>query len=134
MAHRGDTTMLSESERSDILDAEIMRWTVQGYRVTSRTATTAQLVRPKTFDVALAILGLLLLVVGLLIYLLVYAAKADESVYLSIDPDGSMLRQLGGGGSGQHDPRRWTCAHCGYRNTPGRPRCKRCRVEREDAA
>ena len=123
--------MLNEAERSSILDAEVERYVIQGYRVTARTATTAQLIRPKTFNIVAAILWLLLLVVGLLIYLLIYAAQSDEAVYLSVDPDGRVERRLSGGASrGQDDPTRWICDQCGHRNPPRRPRCKRCEAVR----
>lgn len=127
--------MLSDEDRSAILEAEVQRFVAQGYRVAARSPTTAQLVRPKTFNVVAAVLWLLVLLVGLLIYLLVYAAQSDDAVYLTVGPDGEIARQFSGGsGRGQHDPARWACEQCGYRNTPSRPRCKRCRVERAVAA
>lgn len=123
--------MLSEADLTSALEAEIQRFIAQGYRVTARTATTAQLVRPKSFNVALAILGLLFLVIGLLIYLIVYASTQDDAVYLTVRPDGTIDRRFSGGaGAGQNDPRRWDCEQCGYRNYPSRPRCKRCQTPR----
>lgn len=126
--------MLSEAERSAILDAEIQRFIMQGYRVSARTATTAQLIRPKTFNAVAAILWLLVLLVGLLIYLLIYATQSDDAVYLTVGPDGTIGRQFSGGSGGRNDPRRWTCQACGYPNTPSREQCKRCRSERPTTA
>ena len=124
-------TPLSEAERQAILDAEIQQYAALGYRVAARTATTAQLIRPKTFNVTAAILWALFLLVGLLIYLLIYTAAADDAVYLAVEPDGRVIRQFSGGsGRGRNDPTRWTCEQCGYRNPPRRPRCKRCQKVR----
>ncbi len=122
--------MLSEAERSAILECEIERYVMQGYRVTARTATTAQLVRPKTFNVVAAILWLLVLLVGLLVYLLIYAAQADEAIYLTVEPDGRIERRFSGGSGGRNDPNRWACQACGYPNAPRREQCKRCRAPR----
>jgi hypothetical protein len=80
--------MLSEAERTAILEPEIERYIVAGYRLQIRTTTTAQLVKPKSFDVGCAIFGLLFLLVGLLIYLLMYLAQKDKAVYLSVDDQG----------------------------------------------
>lgn len=120
--------MLTEAERSAILDAEIMRWVANGYRLQARTATTAQLIRPKTFSVALAILGLLFLVIGLIAYLLWYAAQADESLYLMVEEDGHISGH--GDGIRQLQPDDWICGACGRANNAFRSNCKRCRVPR----
>lgn len=119
---------LSEVERTEILDSEIQSYVLQGFRVVARTATTAQLVRPKQFNAALAILGLLFLVIGLLIYLLIYLAESDATAYLTVDEDGTIRRRVSG--TGQGDLNRWTCVGCGYRSTANRPRCKRCQLAR----
>jgi uncharacterized membrane protein len=64
---------------------EQIRWYVRhGYRVVNQTATTAQLVKPKRFSFLWAILWLLMFGVGLLVYLLYYAAKKDTVVYLEV--------------------------------------------------
>lgn len=120
--------MMTEAERSAILDAEIMRWVTGGYRLQTRTATTAQLVRPKTFSVALALLGLLLFVFGLVAYLLWYVAQSDESVYLAVGEDGT----ISGSGAGirQLKPPDWRCDRCGRANNEFRTLCKRCRSPR----
>jgi hypothetical protein len=122
--------MLSDAERAAILDREIQTLAAGGYRVVTQTATTAQLIKPKTFDPVAAVFWLLFLVVGLLVYLLIYASQSDEAVYLSVTEDGTVNRRYSGGSGGQSDPRRWTCETCGYRNTPSRQQCKRCHAER----
>lgn len=85
--------MFDESSRQAILDKEVEWYVRHGYRVTARTATTAQLVKPKRFSLILALLGLLLLIVGLVIYLLIYASMGDSTVYLSVDPEGKLHRR-----------------------------------------
>lgn len=84
--------MLSESERTAILEREIAQYASQGYRVTVRTATTAQLVKPKEFSVLAAVCMTLLLLVGLVLYLLIYLAEKDKTVYLSVDASGAVQR------------------------------------------
>ena len=58
-----------------------------GYRVTEQTATTAQLVRPKRFSCLWATLWLCVMVVGLLVYILYYMSKRDDTIYLQIVND-----------------------------------------------
>lgn len=115
-------SMLSEAERSAILDAEIQRYVALGYRVASRTATAAQLIRPKTFSVAAAVIWTLVLIVGLLIYLFMYMAQSDETVYLTIDESGAVRRQSNNARAGQ------PCPSCGYENRQQRSNCKRCKA------
>lgn len=114
---------LTEAERSAELDAEIQRYVRNGYRVVSRTPTTAQLIRPKTFSVVAAIFWTLILLVGLLIYLLIYAAQSDEAVYLTVDDYGRVHRQ---GNSVATTGE--ICGACGYQNRHARPACKRCKA------
>lgn len=120
---------LSETERSAILDAEVYRYIVAGYRLTARSPTTAQLVKPKSFDSGCAIFGLLFLLVGLLIYLLMYLAERDKAVYLSVDDTG-VITIRGDAIPESSGSDRWACDGCGYRNAQSRPWCKRCRADR----
>lgn len=116
--------MLSEPERSAILDAEVATFVRDGYRVLSRTAYSAQLVRPKQFSAASAILGFLLCGVGVLIYLFSYWAERDATAYLTVGEDGFI--------TGQFDPPRpWRCVHCGQRNDNTRSTsCRSCKAVR----
>ena len=60
-------------------------WYVKrGYRVFSQTDTTAQLVKPKEFSFTSAVLWFLLFGVGLLVYVFYYAAKSDNTAYLTV--------------------------------------------------
>ena len=77
---------LSIEERSEILGREINRYVRQGYRVVSRTDTTAQLVKPKEFSLFWAIIGFLFL------YLLYYLSKKDETLYLEVLPNGQIAK------------------------------------------
>lgn len=133
--------VLSESERSKILDIEIQRYLGGGYRILSRTNTTAQLVKPKQFNAGIAILGALLLLIGLVIYLLAYTAQQDSTMYLSVDEQGHVTRQASGadarqavlagrdGGTlHQYVAGRTTCAQCGHANSSSRRSCKMCGV------
>lgn len=81
------------SEPAAILQAEIDRYVQMGYRLTSQTARSAQLVKPKKFNIMWAIIWFVLAIVPLLIYLLYYAFKWDHQVYLIVDEEGHITRE-----------------------------------------
>ena len=68
-----------------MLQTQINEYVRKGYHVQSQTGTTAQLVKPKSFSFGWAFLWFLLLGFGLLIYILYYVSKKDETVYLYIE-------------------------------------------------
>ena len=86
------TEPLSVEDRRDILETEVTKYVKQGYRVTSRTDTTAQLVKPKKFSKLWAILWFCLLIFPFVIYILLYMAKKDKTIYLEIDKLGRIKR------------------------------------------
>jgi hypothetical protein len=77
-------------ERSAILDAEVMKYARRGYEVRSRTQTTAQLVKPKKFSFIWALVWFLLFGIGLIVYLLYYWGKRDQTIYLEVDERGKI--------------------------------------------
>ena len=79
-------------ERRAILDQEIKRFVKKGFRVISRTDTTAQLVKPKKFSFFWAFMWFLLVGIGLIVYLLYYAGKKDDTIYLEVDEFGRIKR------------------------------------------
>ena len=85
---------LSLEARRDLLDREIARYIQEGFRVLSRTDTTAQLVKPKTFSLVWFLIWMLLLI-GWLFYVAYYLAKRDETIYLEVTPGGRVRRTLG---------------------------------------
>jgi hypothetical protein len=87
---------ISEAERSRLLDEAIQGYLFRGFFVRLRTQTTAQLVRPKRFSFIWALLWFLLFGIGIIIYLIYYAAKRDEGIYLQVDEYGNVTatRQL----------------------------------------
>lgn len=82
----------SIEQRRAILGREIQRYVKRGFRVVSQTDTTAQLVKPKKFSLFWAVVWFLLAVFPFIIYLLWYAAKKDETVYLEVTPTGRIRR------------------------------------------
>ena len=80
-------------QRRDILQREIAAYVKRGFVVQSQTDTTAQLVKRKKFSFLWALLWFLLAGVGLVVYLIWYAAKRDQSVYLSVDEVGRVSRR-----------------------------------------
>lgn len=77
-------------ERRTILDQEIGKYIKRGFRVISRTDTTAQLVKPKKFSLLWAFLWFLLIGIGLLVYVFYYVAKKDKTIYLEVDELGNV--------------------------------------------
>jgi len=80
-------------QRRDILQREIAGYVKRGFVVQSQTDTTAQLIKRKKFSFLWALLWFLLAGVGLVVYLIWYAAKRDQSVYLSVDEAGRVSRK-----------------------------------------
>lgn len=85
----------SGTDLREILQKEINGYVRRGFHVASQTDTTAQLIKPKKFSFWWALLWFLLFGVGLLIYVLYYLAKKDETVYLEVSPDGQVSRRTG---------------------------------------
>ena len=76
---------------SDPLEPYIQQMSRYGYKVGSRSARAAQLIKPKQFNVTVAIICVLLALIPFLIYLCVYAAEKDVIVYLAVEPDGRIM-------------------------------------------
>jgi hypothetical protein len=85
----------SLEDRSEILDAYIQKYLKAGYRVTSRTETTAQFIKPKEFSAALAIICLLLAILPFFLYLLIYLGEKDKVAYVSVGSDGKVTQTAG---------------------------------------
>jgi hypothetical protein len=81
---------LSEDERLRILEVQIGHYTRRGFFVRERTASTAQLIKPKNFSFLWALLWFLLFGIGLVVYLIYYAAKKDEGRYVSVNEYGAV--------------------------------------------
>lgn len=124
--------LIARPAPTDALDTEIRRYVGAGFRVVSQTATTAQLVKPRQFNAAAAILWFLLFAVGLLLYLLYYMGQRDEMVYLTIGPDGRVLTRSSNPNGRSSLDGKWTCDSCGHLNHSARLVCKRpsCRAAR----
>lgn len=87
-------------QRRTILQREISGYLRRGFRVQSQTETTAQLVKPKKFSLLWAVLWFFVFGVGLVLYLLYYLSKKDETVYLEVGEAGQVKRIGAGGLSG----------------------------------
>lgn len=77
------------------LKGQIQKAISYGYHVTSQTATTAQLVRQKSFSCLLATVLFFFLAIPFFIYLFYYLAKKDDAIYLDIEtqPKGEELKK-----------------------------------------
>lgn len=84
--------MLPMEQRTAILDKEVKSYVKQGYRVLSQTPTSAQLVKPKKFNLLIALICLILAVLPFVLYLLWYLAAKDSTVYLTVDEQGKVKR------------------------------------------
>jgi len=82
--------MMNIEDRKIILDREVGNYIKRGFRIISRTDTTAQLVKPKKFSLLWAFLWFLLFGIGLLVYVFYYVAKKDQTAYLEVDELGNV--------------------------------------------
>jgi hypothetical protein len=78
-AHRADM----------VLEGAMMRFLRRGYRVTSRSAMSVQMVQPKKFSLFWALVWLFTCS-GLIVYVVYYLAKRDCAVYLRVTPSGTI--------------------------------------------
>jgi len=125
--HAGLPAVVETDPRQPIFEERITEFVLRGYRVVSRTETTAQLVRPKVFSFFWATAWFLVCGVGVLVYLFWYASKRDEVLYLSIeDPYIQRLFAMRMG----HTSPAWTCARCGAGGSPHAFDCARCGASR----
>ena len=85
----GAAQPISDAERSHLLDEEVGLYMREGFFVRQRTPTTAQLVKPKQFSFIWAFLWFLVFGIGLVVYLIYYAAKQDEGRYVEVDEYGA---------------------------------------------
>lgn len=88
-------TSLTLEQRREILSNHITKYIKAGYRVLAQTDTTAQLVKPKHFSCFWATVFLLLsvLLIGLVliaIYLFIYMAQKDQTIYVEVDSNGKV--------------------------------------------
>lgn len=88
--------VLSMEQRKAILQRTIADYVSRGFQVVNQTDTSAQLLKKKTFSCLYSILWFLLFGIGLIIYLLYYAAKRDELLYISVDERGRVSTRKGG--------------------------------------
>lgn len=79
--------------RRNVLEREIQQYVRKGYRVISQTDTSAQLLKPKKFNLILAVLLLILMVLPFIVYLLMYMAAKDTTVYITVDANGTIQRR-----------------------------------------
>ncbi len=84
---------MSQSQRTELLQQEITKYVRKGFHVVSQTETTAQLVKPKNFSLLWALLWFLLFGIGLIIYLIWYWSRRDQTVYLEVSPMGKITRR-----------------------------------------
>lgn len=71
------------------LQSEIQKYVSAGFLIVHQTETTAQLRKPKQFNFGIfLVLGILLFIVGAILYVAWYASQNDEVVYLTLDNEG----------------------------------------------
>ena len=84
---------ITSSQRQQILEDEIQRYIKRGYRLQARSQFTAQMVKPKHFSLFWALFWLILAVFPFFVYLLLYMAASDKTVYLEVTAEGRILRK-----------------------------------------
>jgi hypothetical protein len=122
---------LTEAERSSILDDQLERFARGGCRILRRTPTTAVITRPKRFSVGAALCSALCLLVGVVVYLVVFAARRDPIGRLIVGDDGRVYGDWSDGAEYWPElPGDWACRRCGYRNLAEHAACTRCDMPR----
>lgn len=81
---------LSIDEREAILIRALREHLKDGYFVQAQTPTTAQLLRPRPFDAAIAFFCTLLCGVGVLVYIAAHYANPYEALYVVVDEQGQV--------------------------------------------
>ena len=81
---------ISEETRKNILENRIAKYLPRGYFIVSQTDHNAQLKRPKKFSCLWAALWFLFFGIGIIVYLIYYAAKRDDLIYIEVDPYGTV--------------------------------------------
>jgi hypothetical protein len=132
--------LLGEAERTAILEREMRPLLERGFRVISRTPTSAQLVKPNQLTCGEIVIGVL--TIGIL--LVVFVLRKEQTIYISVDEGGRAHVTTGGGDQlpavfnraapPQVDPAIQAahlrsigaCAWCGWRKNQGRTTCKHC--------
>lgn len=82
--------LVSIEERRAIVQKWVAHFSAQGWRAVSVTDTSASLVRPKVFSLVWSCLWFLFFGLGLIVYLLWYWAKRDETYFIYVDEYGNV--------------------------------------------
>jgi hypothetical protein len=123
--------ILTEAERSAILDDQLERFAHDGWRVVRHTPTTAVVTRPKRLSVGAAVFWALCLLIGLAIYLLVFVSRRDPVGRLIVGDGGRVHGDWSDGVEPWPElPGDWACRRCEYRNLAQHAACKRCDMPR----
>ena len=83
------------SDPEAILQTEINRYVQMGYVVTSQTARSAQLVKPKKVSIVWAIIWFTLAILPFFVYLLYHTFKWEHRVHLTVDEEGHITLKRG---------------------------------------
>ena len=80
-----------EAKKAKKLNRAIAAYQSEGWILVSRTSDSAQLKKPKEFNTAIFIIGLLLVVIIGVLYLILYAVEKEEIVTLSLEDQARVL-------------------------------------------
>jgi hypothetical protein len=78
---------------NDEMEQSIFKFVQLGFTVANKTQTSALLVKKKEFSVAAAVLGLLVCLVGLLVYAIIFACQKDEYIEITLEARSSVVTQ-----------------------------------------
>lgn len=90
----------------ETLDNLISRYTRKGFKIVSRTQTTAQLVRDNKFSCLIASVTFLFFAIPFFIYLFWYLSKREKTIYIQIvnydDPENRAIKITTNKGRGNY--------------------------------
>lgn len=81
---------MENTQKQEVLGKAIALYVQHGYRVSSQTENTAQLVKPKKFNAVAAFFLFLFFIVPFVLYLLAYIAQNDKTIYIVVDDSGTI--------------------------------------------
>lgn len=79
------------AKRADMLSKGMAHFQSSGWILLNQTSTSAQLIKPKEFNAAFFIIGLILGVVFGILYLIIYLVQKDELAILTTDDQAHLV-------------------------------------------
>jgi uncharacterized membrane protein YvbJ len=91
LVHQPKPEVELADKRAAVLNKAVLEYQNDGWILISNSGGVAQLKKPKVFNWAIFILGIILLLIIAIIYLIAYAVEKDEIVTLTTDENCNLI-------------------------------------------